>query len=256
MKTKKIILLATACDSTTIIFNHLKDDYCIEKVIIEQKEGIRLFLKRRVKKLGVLKVAGQLGFMILLAKPIAFLSKKRIRNIIDDNGLSTQAIPEERIKQVISVNSNEVIAYLKAAAPDLVLLSGTRIVSKKVLTAVGCRFINIHAGITPKYRGVHGAYWALANQDPMHCGVTVHFVDPGIDTGDVLYQEQITPEKKDNFATYPYLQLVKGVGGLKRCITAYFEGTLMSQRTTGPSYLWYHPSFFQYLYSYFLKRIK
>ena len=41
----------------------------------------------------------------------------------------------------------------------------------------------MHAGITPQYRGVHGGYWAVVNNDPEHCGVTIHFVDKGIDTG-------------------------------------------------------------------------
>ncbi|MBO9592151.1 MAG: hypothetical protein J7599_04520 [Niabella sp.] len=256
MKAKKIIILATACDSTTIIFNFLKDDFNIEKVIIEQKEGMRLFLKRRIKKLGLLKVAGQLAFMSFLAKPIALLSKKRIRNIVNSNGLSTQAIPEDRIQQVVSVNSDTVIAQLKAASPDLVLLSGTRIVSKKVLAAIDCRFVNIHAGITPKYRGVHGAYWALVNQDAQNCGVTVHFVDTGIDTGNILYQTQIISGKTDNFATYPYLQLAEGVNGLKRCMVSYFEGTLTPKKAAGPSYLWYHPTLLQYLYNYFIKKVK
>ena len=45
------------------------------------------------------------------------------------------------------------------------ILNGTRIVSKKVISSIGCLFINTHCGITPKYRGVHGGYWAIYNND-------------------------------------------------------------------------------------------
>jgi methionyl-tRNA formyltransferase len=44
----------------------------------------------------------------------------------------------------------------------------------------------VHAGITPRYRGTHGGYWVLLNNDPGHCGVTIHLVDPGIDTGSIV----------------------------------------------------------------------
>jgi folate-dependent phosphoribosylglycinamide formyltransferase PurN len=72
---------------------------------------------------------------------------------------------------------------LKAINPDLVIVNGTRIISKKVLSSINSKFVNIHVGITPKYRGVHGTYWALVNNDVENSGVTVHFVDEGIDTG-------------------------------------------------------------------------
>ena len=52
-----------------------------------------------------------------------------------------------------------------------------------LLEAVPAVFLNTLAGITPSYRGVHGAYWALVQRQPDACGVTVHLVDAGIDTG-------------------------------------------------------------------------
>ena len=66
------------------------------------------------------------------------------------------------------------------------------------------------AGITPLYRGVHGAYWALAEGRRDLCGVTVHRVDAGIDTGEVLAQVLIDPTPQDNFVTYPWLQVAEG----------------------------------------------
>ena len=56
------------------------------------------------------------------------------------------------------------------------------------LGSLGCPVVNVHAGITPRYRGVHGGYWALAERHPEWVGTTVHLVDPGIDTGAILAQ--------------------------------------------------------------------
>src|SRR5690606_4856447 len=91
-------------------------------------------------------------------------------------------------------------------------------ISKKILQGVNAVFINIHSGITPNYRGDHGGYWALANNDNENCGVTVFIANEGIDTGNILYQGLIQPTTKDNFVTYPYLQLGEGIGLLKKAV--------------------------------------
>jgi methionyl-tRNA formyltransferase len=92
-------------------------------------------------------------------------------------------------------------ALSKEQRPSVVLVMGTRLIEEDTLRAANAPFVNYHAGITPKYRGVHGAYWARATGDAANCGVTIHFVDTGIDTGAILYQERIVPEPRDNFST-------------------------------------------------------
>lgn len=49
-------------------------------------------------------------------------------------------------------------------------------------------FVNLHNGPLPKYRGVNPINWALKNNEEQH-GVTLHLIDEGIDTGDILDQE-------------------------------------------------------------------
>jgi phosphoribosylglycinamide formyltransferase 1 len=90
------------------------------------------------------------------------------------------------MERVPSVNSNVGRALLRKLAPYVLLVIGTRIIGNETLHALDAPFINYHAGITPKYRGVHGAYWACVEGDTEHCGVSVHLVDTGIDTGPVL----------------------------------------------------------------------
>ena len=49
-------------------------------------------------------------------------------------------------------------------------------------------FVNLHNAPLPKYRGVNPINWALKNEEPIH-GVTLHHIDEGIDTGDIIDQE-------------------------------------------------------------------
>jgi methionyl-tRNA formyltransferase len=242
--------------STNIVFHSINANFGINAVIIEEKESVKKFLKRRIKKLGIFTVIGQVLFQVLTVKPLHAMSRKRIDEIMMENSMETAEIFHEKLKEVKSVNSDETIELLKKINPDLVIVNGTRIISKKVLSSVDCKFINTHAGITPKYRGVHGAYWALVNNDKEHCGVTVHFVDAGIDTGNVLYQHTITIGEKDNFSTYPLLQLAEGLKLLNKAVKSYFEGAIVTQKTNLESYLWYHPTIWQYLYNRIKKNVR
>jgi methionyl-tRNA formyltransferase len=187
-------------------------------------------------------------FKLLVAKPLGVASQARQAAIRAAHGLSAAPVPETSLTRVASVNSPECIAELQRLQPDVVVVNGTRIIAKKVLQAVPCPFLNTHAGITPLYRGVHGGYWALAKNDAAHCGVSVHLVDAGIDTGGIVHQAIIHPTKEDNFTTYPLLQLAVGLPLLIQAVREALDGTLRLQPApTGPSRLWSHPTLAEYL---------
>ena len=164
-------------------------------------------------------------------------------------GLANVLLPEEKITLVNSVNDDRCLQILQSIQPDLVIVNGTRIISEQVLREVSCKFINLHAGITPKYRGVHGAYWALVNNDEAHCGVTIHLVDAGIDTGGVIARQKITVSQKDNFVTYPLLQLAAGIPYMKKAIEDILQNRLaLLTANTTESRLWSHPTIWEYLF--------
>jgi len=256
MQNKKIILLAGKGCSTDIVFNSLNSRFGVHKVILENKEPLGVFIKRRIKKLGAVSVSGQILFQLCIVKVLDAVSKSRKAEILAGNKLNASEIPAKVKCQVISVNSDETIQILKEEAPDLIIVNGTRIISKSVLESVNCKFINMHAGITPRYRGVHGMYWALTKGDIENSGVTVHFVDAGIDTGSIIYQANVLPGKRDNFVTYPLLQLAAGINLMQEAIQDYFDGKVQTRAGTPDSSLWYHPTIWQYLYYRIAKRIR
>lgn len=246
--TLKIVILAGPGESTDILFHYLDERFGIQRIIVEEPIGQRQLLRRRVEKLGWRTVVGQVLFKLLIAKPLAQRSQVRQAAIRQQFGLRPAPLPAARLTKVSSVNSPECMALLQQLQPDVVVVNGTRIIAKKVLTSVTCPFINTHAGITPLYRGVHGGYWALASSDPAHCGVSVHLVDAGIDTGGILYQTLIEPTAEDNFTTYPLLQLAAGLPLLAQAVRAALAGTLSLQPApAGTSRLWSHPTLGEYL---------
>ncbi len=255
MKKINIVILAGETDSTTFMYNALKKDFIIKKVIIEQPVSKKDLIMRRVKKLGLLKVMGQVAFMIYNI----FLSKmsvNRINEIKLNEDLCDDKISEELITRVTSINSTQTLEILKNTNVDVIVVNGTRIITSNILESIDVPFINTHSGITPKYRGVHGGYWALASNDRENCGVTVHLVDKGIDTGGILYQEVITITDDDDFNSYPYLQIAEAIPLMKNAISDVGNNIVKIKQVTLPSKLWSHPTIFQYVYARIIHHVK
>lgn len=84
------------------------------------------------------------------------------------------------------INEQRVVDALREARPDVTVVMGTGIINDRVLEAAGDVVLNLHGGYLPDYRGNHCMFFALYNGDFDHVGTTIHFVDRGIDTGDIL----------------------------------------------------------------------
>lgn len=255
---KKIVILAVSCNTTDMIYNALKDGFFIKNVIIENKIPASHIIRKRIKSLGFMKVIGQILFKVLLIPILILLSQKRIAEIKKIYDLKINPIPNNKIIKVQSVNDKRSILILEDLKPDVIVVNGTRIISEEVLSAITIPFLNIHTGITPLYRGVHGGYWALVQNNKNACGITIHLIDKGIDTGGILGQELISVNQKDNFLTYPYLQYGEGIPLLKKVLKQILVGVIKTIRPVGEgnSKLWSHPVIFEYLYNWFVKGIK
>jgi len=244
----RVVMLAGPKPSTWMVANALKREFSLSAIIVENLPGRWELARKRARRMGWPSVIGQ-SLFVLYAGKLQRDSRKRAAQILSDNGLETNLPDEVEIIPVPSANDDGTIALLQRLSPAAVVVCGTRILSPRVLESVRAPFINMHSGITPKYRGAHGAYWALANADPENAGVTVHLVDRGIDTGSILYQARISPCACDNFATYPLLQLSAGMPLLKQAVKDALGGRLRPVASALPSKLYHHPTLWQYLRS-------
>lgn len=217
-------------------------------VIIERRSSRIQLLRRRLRRMGAIKVLGQIGFMALQFVQNGW-SRGRIAQTLKQSQLESRWPEGVRIARVPSVNDPACVALLAQEKPSAILVVGTRLIDATVLAAVKAPFINYHAGITPKYRGAHGGYWAQATNDAENCGVTVHLVDAGIDTGDVLYQARLTRAPGDNFSVYPYRQLAAALPLLEHAATDTLAGTLTPHKVNLPSRLWSHPTLWGYVWT-------
>ena len=242
----EVVLLTTGNDFGRIAARRLAAVFPGLKIITERPIPRFTLIRRRIARLGLVRVAGQIAF-ILLARIVQYFSRTRVAEIMRQHAMEPRW-PEgcERI-EVPSVNSPECLAAIARLDPRVILVLGTRVVDRETLAAIVVPLINYHAGITPKYRGVHGGYWAKAEDDLANFGVTVHLVDPGIDTGAVLYQGRPVPAPRDNYATFPYLQLAAALPLMEKAARDALDGKLMPHTVDLPSRLWSHPTIWSYV---------
>ena len=232
-------------------------DVPITQVICEQRVSRTKTLQRRIKKLGFWIALGQVLFQTMIVPVLNIIYRARVNQIKADCAITDTPIPDHLVHKVASVNDTAVITLLQQLQPDVVLVTGTRIIKASVLNSIAAPFINIHAGITPLYRGVHGAYWASVERNSAACGVTIHLVDQGIDTGEVLEQALITPTQQDSFITYPLLQLATGLPLLYNAVQTVREHCLMPQAPlVRESRLRSHPTIWFYLWQWLRHGIK
>jgi methionyl-tRNA formyltransferase len=100
-----------------------------------------------------------------------------------------------------NINDEIFLEQIKGYRSDLfVSMSFNQIFRKRTIERPPMGTINCHAGKLPFYRGRNILNWALIN-DEKEFGVTVHYVDEGIDTGDIIRQECFPITDQDDYNT-------------------------------------------------------
>lgn len=99
------------------------------------------------------------------------------------------------------VSSDDFLNSVKKYESDIfVSMSFNQILKKKFIELPPLKTINCHAGKLPFYRGRNVLNWVLIN-DEKEFGITVHYVDEGIDTGDIIIQRTFPISDEDNYAS-------------------------------------------------------
>jgi methionyl-tRNA formyltransferase len=125
----------------------------------------------------------------------------------------------------VKINSPEFYALASGYQCDLfVSMSFNQIFKQAITQLPPLGTINCHAGKLPFYRGRNILNWALIN-DEKEFGITVHFIDEGIDTGDILIQKTFPISDQDNYKTLLEVSHVA-------CATLLVESIKMLQQGT------------------------
>ncbi len=197
----RIVVLTCRNPVNYALIDALATTHDIVGIVFENQLKLRgrIFL-RRIRKLGIFTVADQLLFKVpdvLFFQRRAASKANRILN--HDGSFDPRLLPKERIVDTTSVNSPVASDLIRETKPSVIVVSGTSLIGESMLGAAkDVPIVNIHCGITPRYRGAHGAFWAIVNRDWENVGTTIHLVDKSIDTGAIVSQGRIDPQPTDN----------------------------------------------------------
>lgn len=135
-------------------------------------------------------------------------------------------------KENQTLNDPSTIQIIKDLSPDLIVVCGTSVLCDEILSIPPRGILNLHGGLSQKYRGTWTTLWAIYNSEPEYIGATVHFVDKGIDTGKIVYQGRPELVPFDNPET-AYAKVVKL--GIKMMLKAISDIENKTIRCFSPS---------------------
>ena len=125
-----------------------------------------------------------------------------------------------------NINSKDFRDKVVSYECDLfVSMSFNQIFKKKIINMPRLKTINCHAGKLPFYRGRNILNWALIN-DEKEFGITIHYMDEGIDTGDIILQKIFPITDMDNYSTLLERAYEKCASLLFQAIIKIKDGTV------------------------------
>ena len=155
--------------------------------------------------------------------------------VMKSSHLTQKSTPRITYLEKNTLNTSSTIANIKKANPGFIALFGTGILKKPFLNKFpGCLF-NLHVGDPEFYRGSSCNFWPIHQGELQHLSATIHQINQGIDTGDILFRQAVTLSKDDNEQTLLLKPLKLGITLMVKTIKNWQNGELqpITQTRTG-----------------------
>jgi methionyl-tRNA formyltransferase len=132
------------------------------------------------------------------------------------------------------INSPKYTQKIIDSKPDLLIAYGCSIIRNPLLSVFKRRFLNVHLGLSPYYRGSGTNYWPLVNGEPEYVGATFMYIDAGIDTGEIVHQIRAKYSWKDS-PSQNGNRLIVEMSRVYRSIIVNFESLVKMPQIPRPS---------------------
>ncbi len=170
-------------------------------------KGNRLTLSKGKSKytyiLSLFLIMGPWHFLKNSMKTILFKFKKKLSQLGVGKNPSIRTYAENNgipVRTITTPNSKKFRSYLETLDLDLIINQSQNIIKKELLEIPKIGVINRHNALLPKNRGRLTPFWVAFNNEN-ETGVSIHFVEEGIDSGDIIVQKRFEVTAKDNFNT-------------------------------------------------------
>jgi len=203
----KVLVLTSDTTANVYLVNRLLRQFEVVGMVIESPPApatAEQKIERRrsmVERHGRLRTLNKLAYNWFRSRFLSGPDAATVRATLFPAGGEVRYERTVDTVTVENINAPACIEFVRRHAPDVIAVCGTGVIKPEVFTLAPLGAINIHTGITPDYRSADPIFWALYCGEPEKVGVTIHHVDAGIDTGQIIRQSAVPLESNDTLAS-------------------------------------------------------
>lgn len=171
-----------------------------------------------------------------------FIMHFKKRNEVEQKYFGIQKLPTCNILQVDKekLNTEKVVRFIKSIKPDVVMIFGCGLIKEPLLDSLPQNSINLHLGISPRYRGAATLFWPFYFMEPTFAGSTFHYLMLEPDAGDIIHQS--VPELNAEWGIHDtacnvVLKSAKDAIELLKILSKKGTLTISKQKGTGKNFL-------------------
>jgi methionyl-tRNA formyltransferase len=131
------------------------------------------------------------------------------------------------VLQPEKLKSPEFLDELRSINPDLMIVVAFRMLPEAVWTLPNLGTFNLHASLLPDYRGAAPINWAIINGEKK-TGITTFFLQHEIDTGNIIFREEIEIGENENAGSLHDRMMISGASLIMKTVDAIADGNAPS----------------------------
>lgn len=171
-----------------------------------------------------------------LHKADTYLAKETapIKNYMQEKNINIHSVSEFcgqaniPVCKVDTLSSAKAIEKSKSIQPDIIVYSGGGIIREKLIDTSKNAVLNAHSGPLPKIRGMNGIEWSIING--LEPTTTIHLIDAGIDTGNIIYKEKIPIQASDDIYDIRGKATVHNIHLLSKVLSSFNDFLVKSKQ--------------------------
>lgn len=139
-----------------------------------------------------------------------------------------------------TLSSEETVAFVKQCAPDVVFIYGPGMIREPLFSALPKHKINLHLGLSPRYRGSATLFWPFYFLEPNWSGSTFHIISDEPDAGEIIHQSVPELRRGDTIHEVSCRVVQQSSEDVKKIISALERGAepkLHRQTSSGKNFL-------------------
>jgi methionyl-tRNA formyltransferase len=210
----RIVVLTSETPPNVWLVNQLLARHNVVGIVIERRplalsrrEKVER-RKRMIQRYGLTRTLNKLLFNRLRSRLLSGSEGSTLKEMFFPGDAQVRYAREVPTIVVANINDAGSVRFIQERAPEVLAVCGTTVLKPEVFTLASRGTINIHTGITPEYRSADPIFWALYRGEPEKVGVTIHYIDRGIDTGPIIHQSTVPVYAEDSLGTI-YVRCVR-----------------------------------------------